>query len=119
MLQNNIQNCAWIAKINSIFDITGNSFIFNNQTNVQCKTISKIIKRPLIDPFIQERHDSMSNSSKGRNYKVYKHIFQFEEYLSTIKHSQAIKIFKLRTNNNKFPVETGRSKKTKTHVSER
>ena len=119
MLQNNIQNCAWIAKINSIFDITGNSFIFNNQTNVQCKTISKLIKRSLIDQFIQEWQDSVSNSSKGRNYQVYKQIFQFEEYLTTIPHSQAIIIFKLRTNNNKFPVETGRWKKPKTPLNER
>jgi len=69
--------------------------------------------------FIQEWQDSMSKLSKGRNYQVYKHIFQFEEYLTTIPHSQAIIIFKLRTNNNKFPVETGRWKKTKTPLNER
>jgi len=80
------------------------------------------LKNPFVEDLSNEivRHAYLGCVDiSGRNYQVYKHIFQFEEYLTTIPHSQAIIIFKLRTNNNKFPVETGRWKKTKTPLNER
>lgn len=50
----------------------------------------------------------MSLSSKGQFYRTIKQNIEFEKYLKILPFSQALPIYKIRTANHYFPVETGR-----------
>ena len=73
----------------------------------------KKIKRPLIDQFIQEWNGKLEGSNKGKQYKLLKDKIDF--FLITLPIQYVFPLFKLRTLNHKFPVETGRWNDTPYH----
>ena len=83
----------------------------NVQIRVQRR--KKKIKRPLIDQFIQEWNGKLEGSNKGKQYKLLKD--NIEKYLITLPIQYVSPLFKLRTLNHKFPVETGRWSNTPYH----
>ena len=105
----------WLDSIRETFNSTGYTYILNNQFSTNQTNISILIKRSLIDQFIQNWNVSMSNSNKGSNYKAFKNEFKLEKYLTALPNNQAMLIFKLRTYNTKFPVEIGRWNNTPYH----
>ena len=98
----------WMESIRTIFNNTGYSYILENQFQIEPKNTSKIVKRSLIDQFIQTWNSSMSNTNKGRNYKIFKSEFKYENYLTKLPIQEALNLFKLRTCNTRFPIEVGR-----------
>ncbi|MES9880523.1 MAG: reverse transcriptase family protein [Sedimenticola sp.] len=93
----------WLKQVKSIFDNTGKSNNFVNR-----KTSVKSIKRTLIDQFIQQWNAALLNSSKGKNYSLFKENTKFENYFKILPRSLYLKLVKFRTSNHKLPVETGR-----------
>jgi len=83
----------------------------NVQIRVQRR--KKKFKRPLIDQFIQEWNGKLEGSNKGKQYKLLKD--NIETYLITLPIQYVFPLFKLRTLNHKFPVETGRWNDTPYH----
>ncbi|MEW8542872.1 MAG: reverse transcriptase family protein, partial [Candidatus Thiodiazotropha sp.] len=98
----------WIEFIKGIFSEIGRNDIWIYQNNIISRSINKYVKSILIEQNLQHWHDSLQNSQKGRNYSIIKQDIVFEKYLITIPRSYWLSLFKFRTDNHKFPVETGR-----------
>ena len=50
----------------------------------------------------------IKNSSKGRNYSLFKEEIKLESYISTLNGPVLYAMIRFRTDNHKMPVETGR-----------
>jgi hypothetical protein len=76
----------WISFIQHIFDSCGFSNIWADQTSTMSdvKWITAVIKQRLKDQYIQKWANDIDNSSKGQIYKIFKHNFGFEKYLSIL-----------------------------------
>jgi hypothetical protein len=101
-------NFKWINSIKGILTSAGRPDIFNFQQRITHKSINKMIKRSLIDQFIQTWHTDIQKTNKGRTYFNFKRNTDFENYLTKLPLNLSLKIFKFRTANHRFPVETGR-----------
>ena len=73
-----------------ILDLTGHSDHFLNQNNIRTSYI--LIKRTLIEQFIQEWNGKLEGSNKGKQYKLFKH--KLEKYLITLPIQYVIPLFK-------------------------
>jgi hypothetical protein len=60
------------------------------------------------DIFLQEWNSNLENSPKALNYRLYKQIFEFENYFNTLENKDIFTFCKFRTTNTKLPIETGR-----------
>ena len=90
------------------FSETGRNDLWIYQNNINSRSINKYVKSVLIDQNLQYWHGLLQNSQKGRNYSIIKQDIMFEKYLTTIQRNYWLSSFKFRTDNHKFPVETGR-----------
>ena len=71
--------------------------------------IVNAVKLGLKDKFKQSWHTSIQNSPKTLFYRCFKDSFEFEIFLLEIlDHKYLFDFFKLRTNNQKLPIECGR-----------
>ena len=66
----------------NMLDLTGHSDLFLNQNNIWKSYI--LIKRTLIDQFIQVRNGKLEGSNKGTQYKLFKDNIELETYLITL-----------------------------------
>ena len=67
-----------------------------------------MVKQILQDQFIQSWLSTISTSSRGQFYSIFKHPYGIENYLVRLPESYRIWITKLRTSNLRLPIETGR-----------
>lgn len=67
------------------------------------------------DLYLNEWYSTINNSSKCKNYRLFKETFQFELYLVSIPYKLLRYVIKFRTRNNRLPVETGSWYRTKPH----
>ena len=63
--------CKWLTCIRNTLYLTGHSDLFLNQNNIR-KSSYIIIKRTLIDQFIQEWNCKLEGSNKANQYKLFK-----------------------------------------------
>jgi hypothetical protein len=76
-----------------------------------------IVKQNLTDQYIQNWFNQIENSSMGELYGIFKNEFNLDKYLlKLLPHERNMKT-KLRCNNIKLPIETGRW--SNTHREER
>ena len=98
----------WLNFVKNILISVGRVDLFN-QISINNPEIVKIrIIQTLNDLNMQEWHAKTIESSKGRNYKVFKDDQQFEPYLRILPRKAYIPLIKFRTGNHRLPVETGR-----------
>jgi hypothetical protein len=50
----------------------------------------------------------IENSSKGDNYKLFKHDLKFQDYLDVLDDKDKFLLVKFRTSNHRLPIEVGR-----------
>ena len=97
----------WLNFVKNIL-ISGGRVDQFNQTSINNPEIVKIrIIQTLDDLNMQEWHSKIIETSKGRNYKVFKDDQKFEPYLRNLPRNAYIPL-KFRTGNRRLPVETGR-----------
>ena len=72
------------------------------------KAVKLSIGQTLFDLYIQDWNVRISESSKGKNYSVFKNIFSLETYLIYLPRSSYLPLCKFRTGNHKLSIETGR-----------
>ena len=77
------RHCKWLTCIRNTLDLTGHSDLFLNQNNIS-KSSYILIKRTLIDQFIQEWNGKLEGSNKGKQYKLFKDNIELEKYLITL-----------------------------------
>ena len=66
-----------------------------------------MIKQNLVDQFLQNWNSQLDNSSKRRNYNLFKSDIKCEKYLTTLNGSLLYTMFRFRIANHKLPIETG------------
>jgi thioester reductase-like protein len=64
------------------------------------------VKLRLRDNFLQEWNSNLENSPKALNYRLYKQIFEFENYFNILENKNIFTFCKFRTTNTKLPIET-------------
>ena len=107
-IKNHQKSFKWIERVKNIFSEVGRNDIWINQSTIQSRNINKLVKTTLIDQNLQMWHSSLQNSHKGKTYNIIKQDIALEKYLMTTQRCYWLSLFKFRTENHKFPVETGR-----------
>ena len=77
-------------------------------TQVNVLWLKHTVKRILCDQYLQQWNSEKCNSSRGINYRMFKHDFKLENYLLKLSTKNARILCKFRTGNVKLPIETGR-----------
>ena len=98
----------WLSSIRQIFTKTGKANIWLSQDPSHYNNLNQYIKRTLIDQNLQKWNATLENSSKGKNYKLFKETIALERYFLLLPPKQYITLVKFRTSNHRFPVETYR-----------
>ena len=111
LMQSELQSNPQYKRLNSINDIlisVGRADLFT-QSSINNPELVKIqIIQTLNDLNIQEWHTKTAESSKGKNYKLFKNDQQFEAYLKILSRKSYTSLIKFRTGNHRLPVEVGR-----------
>ena len=97
--------------INSIQRTLGNSGrhdLWVRQPTTVNLSIGKMIKQNLLDQFLQNWNAQLRDSSKGRNYSLFKNDIKQEKYITLLNGSLLYAMIRFRTANHKMPIETGR-----------
>ena len=97
----------WISFIKRILDECGLCNIYSC-TQVNVLWFKHAVKRILCDQYLQQWNSEKCNSSRGINYRMFKHDFKLENYLLKLSTINARILCKFRTGNVKLPIETGR-----------
>ena len=108
MYKNGTNGLKWIDFIKKTFDEISLSFIFTNQLEINPNWIKVHAKQILYDQFVQRWRGDIANSSRGHFYSIFKQELCMEPYLTRLSEVHRKFITKLRVNNIKFPIETGR-----------
>lgn len=105
---NYMRNNKWLNRIKGILDATGNTYIWENQHAINLKHVHKMVKRSLLDQFLQNWSAQLDISSKGTNYRIFKVDIKLEPYLTILPENKRLVLFHFRTGNHRMPIETGR-----------
>lgn len=94
----------WLVKIKQILDDCGMSQTWLNQTpNLH---LPRIVTQKLKDQFLQKWTNDLSNSTKGKNYSIFKESICLEPYFLKLLPKSYLSLVKFRTANHRFPSET-------------
>ena len=96
-------NSKWVTKIKQILDECGMSEVWLTQTPSQ--NLPKIVSETLRNQFCQKWNSDLNNSSKGRNYGIFKESINLEEYFLKPPPKLYTSLAKFRTANHRFPCE--------------
>ena len=115
MLYGELGRCPLSRMIGFWYIIThGNSLKWltcikwQSQQNFHRKSISFLVKKILIDQYMQDWHSKSSQSSRALTYFSFKQDYVLERYFILLPRQLYRQIFKIRTSNHKLPVETSR-----------
>ena len=97
----------WISFVQSVFNDTGLSYVFESQFPICMSSIKSVIKQRLCDQFFKNDFLILDNSTR-EFYKVVKKDLKFEEYLIRLSRQDRVCITKFRTSYLKLPIGTGR-----------
>ena len=101
----------WTNHVHKILIETGRPDIWINQDNLEQQQLSKLkqyTKQTLIQQYRHNCHTLLLNSSKGRNYSLFKENILLENYLLKLSRNECINLIKFRTATHHLPIETGR-----------
>lgn len=95
----------WIHSIKTTLNNIGYSGIWDSHSFPNAKWFSKAAKQKLRDLFLVEWYQNIESNV---NYRIFKHTFIFESYLTSIPRNLLYYFTSFRTRNHRLPVETGR-----------
>jgi hypothetical protein len=102
-------SAPWVKFLKDILDNCGLSNVWTFQNiNFNIELVIAYVKLRLRDHFLQEWNSNLENSPKAMNYRLYKHIFEFENYFNILENKDIFTFCKFRTINAKLHIETGR-----------
>ena len=76
-----IHQHKWIHFIKHILIYVGHPDLLNKEVIENPKSIKNQISKTLSDLYVQEWHNKVTSSSKGKNYNLFKQDLNFENYL--------------------------------------
>ena len=106
--QNNRFVWPWITYIKSTLENCGMGNIWYTQDFPDKNWLTRALKLRLTDQYKQSWLSELETSSSLQNYYLIKTEFGFENYLLTLPYKLSKNLRKMRTNNHKLPIETGR-----------
>lgn len=98
----------WLKYVKDTLDRCGYSNIWLSQGNFNSNWLGISLKQKLFDRFQQKWRAEIDCSSKGLAYKLFKQIFEYEEYLNILSDKDRIIYCRFKTGNHKLLIETGR-----------
>lgn len=98
----------WIHSIKEVLVSVGRIDLFNKGLIENTNFVKRQITETLVDLHIQDWHNKVNLSSKGKNYYLYKQNINLENYLIKLTKKQYSAILKYRLGNHRLPIETGR-----------
>ncbi len=104
-------NCRnWAGEVRAILISVGYNDVWYSETlNVPLKEFVCKLQQTLVDQFIQEWYVEINTKEKLRTYKLFKHVFCYEMYLSTIESvKQRMNFARLRVSSHSLEIEMGR-----------
>ena len=104
----NRYSSPWICHIRNILNSCGMSGIWLNQQVDNIEWQKKAVERKLKDQWISTWHSNISTKGICKSYNMYKEMYVLEDYLLRLGKSIRIPLTKIRANNNRLPVVTGR-----------
>ena len=90
----------------------GIPIFLNKEVIENPKSIKNQISKILSDLYVQEWHNKVTSSSKGKNYNLFKQDLNFENYPIKLNRKHSSSLLKFRLSNHRLPVETGRWENT-------
>ena len=107
-----IHQHKWIHFIKHILISVGRPDLLNKEVIENPKSIKNQISKTLSDLYVQEWHNKVTSSSKGKNYTLFKQDLNFENYQIKLNRKHCSSLLKFRLSNHRLPVETGRWENT-------
>ena len=97
----------WITFVKILLCSLGFPEIWSSQRFVNAKWLVKAVNRKLTDMFIQNWTSKINIESKSNIYRIFKTTFEQSTFLNLLPGNLSKILFKFRTRNHRFPVETG------------
>lgn len=106
MHQRDLFHSKWLLSIKNILHDCDKGLCWLNQEAPL--NISKVVKLKLIEIYKCSWKESVFQSPKCLNYRIFKYNFGLEKYFGLLPDDLALAFFHFRTLNHKFPIEWGR-----------
>ena len=97
----------WLLSVKNCLILSGNQHAWDLQENVPLG-LAKLVKIKLIENYTQEWGDTVLNSSKCLNYRIFKTKLEFEQYFNLLPNDLATAVCHFRSLNHKLPIEYGK-----------
>ena len=109
-MNNHVYDHKWLLFVTSILDYAGYTHIWISQCDgITSTDVLKIyINAMLTGQYLQSWYAYIDNSSKASNYKLFKHTFAFETYITIVEKKYWCPLIRFRLSNHNLPIETGR-----------
>ena len=101
-------NFKWIKCIKDTLISVGKIGLFYADSLQNAQALKLSIKQTLVDLYTQDWYSKLNNSSKGKNYSIFKTDICMEKYLLHLPRKSYLSLCKFRTSNHKLPIEVGR-----------
>ena len=105
--ERNVKFC-WIKNVKEILNNCGMSNISETHSFPNEKWLVNAVKQKLRDIYITNWHAQLDKSDSATSYKIFKTTFGMENYLVTLPVKFRKAFIRIRTNNHRLPIETGR-----------
>ena len=111
-MNNHVYDQKWILFVKSFLDDAGYTHIWISQCDgITCASVLKqYINARLTDQYLHSWYAYIDNSSRSSNYKLFKHTFAFETYITILENKYWCPLIRFRLSNHNLPIETGKWK---------
>ena len=97
----------WLSHVHSTLNNLGLSYLWQNQA-LSVNNFKKMINQRMKDQYIQSWENEVSNNSICYNYRMFKTIFCYEQYLSTLERPLRDYLIRIRLSNHRLPIHSKR-----------
>ena len=98
----------WLDNIKNLLNSHGYSNVWENQNNFNVDWFIRSFKQRLKDTYLQNWQSLVDLSSSGKNYRIFKHKFELNNYYSYLPTKKCRLLTVFRTRNHRLPLEVGR-----------
>ena len=111
-MNSHVYNHKWLLFVKSFLDDAGYTHIWISQCDgiTSASVLKKYINARLTDQYLHSWYAYIDNSSKSSNYKLFKHTFAFETYITIVEKKYWCPLIRFRLSNHNLPIETGKWK---------
>lgn len=98
----------WLDNIKHLVSSNGYANIWDRPTEFNPKWFTGSFKQKLKDVYVQNWNSTVTRSSSGQNYRIFKDTFEMNNYFTFLPNSKCRLLTAFRTRNHHLPIEVGR-----------